>query len=368
MEEGDQFYFIVYEIVYADPEARPEDNAAETMVIRLALTSGESYRLVVPTPYVFRGYARGISGMYFGPASTPPWDSSEVFAEVIGNPVLDWNGGQPVSNRQAPTHHSSDGADDEDLEGQKIAIANAIGAQIPVLELNWFTITDTITDLIAGEPAVLTASGEEYFLQASPHQRSITPTLYSFNISNPDLVSIGKSRLTQPATSSDVSISVSDIAEAEFKVSQEIMLIGASVNERVTIEAVADKSLNISPPLTYSYPAGSEVWVVSQSTQTRIEGMVEGSMFDRIRMTGAAALGLSPVMFGVLASLTLSGGAGVVAGVALAGQTNYGFFVGVIVAVLVLVLLTFLNFMPSLGLASSWTIVLILAFWIHFFR
>ena len=375
VEEGDRFYLVTYQIVYTNPEARPAGNAGETMVIRLArMSSGQVYQLyreAIPTPFVFEGYVRGISGMYFAPdtasSDMPPWNST-VYAQIIGNPVLTWSGGQPVSNLRTPSLYSSNGATDEDFERQQAAIATYLRSEIPVMEQNWLATTGTITDLIAGAPTLLTASGEEYFLQASPDQRSVTPSLYSFNTSNPDLLPIGKARLTSPASNSDDSISVSDVAGAGFRASQELMLIGASVNEKVTIESISDNSLQIAPPLTHSYPVRSEVWVVSQSTQTPIEERIEGSVFEMILKNGAEVLGLSTAMFGVVASLTASAGGGIFVGVALSSKTNYGYFVGMIAAILILLLLTFFGFMHIAGLGIIATIVLALAFWLHFFR
>ena len=155
IETNDQLYLITFDIFYATAADRPSENASATMILNLN-DGATVHALAVPTSFVHRGYVRGVTGMYFaaGDADIPTWASATLVAEITGNPALSWVSGQPLSNQQNPDDNTA-----ADFETQQAAIVTHLRGQLPLLENNWFAATADITDLIAGQPAVLTHRG-----------------------------------------------------------------------------------------------------------------------------------------------------------------------------------------------------------------
>ena len=370
VEPGDQFYLAVYNIRYTTADARPAESTSETMVLRLADVDGAAFGMAVPVPYVYRGYVRGISGLYYraADANQPPWSVDGVFGQLVGNPGLTWRGGQPVSNQRSVVYHPSGGTGDRKREVQRTMIADRLRAEIPRMEVNWFNTTGAVTDLLAGSPLVLTASGEEYVLQASPHQRTVTPSLYSFNIRNPDILSFHEGRLTGQVDAGDTTIDVADASDRGFTAGQVILLMGGGVDEEVKVVSITGDTITIETALVNGYAAGSEVWVVKQSTQTAIDERLAGSFIEKMRNDAAAAFGMSPIMFGILAGMVLSLGGGGFVGVLAATQSNYGFMLGAMAAILIMLMLIFVGVMHVAAIGLLVTLVMLLAIWIHMWK
>ena len=364
LETNDQLYLIVFDIFYADADDRPSENARETMVVHLTSSSG-THGFGVPVSFVHRGYIRGTGGMYF-PASDsdlPTWTDSTLVAQIVGNPALTWASGQPVSNQLALDFNTA-----ADSEAQQAAIVTFLRGQVPLLENNWFEATATITDLIAGQPAVLTATGEEYFQLASPDQRNLTPDLYAFNVENPDIISYGRTMLTAPASATDTTITVSEAARTGLRANQDITIIGSAVWETVTVSSVVGDVITFAPSLANSYSVGDQLWIVSQVFQSDVDTLLSGSFFATIMTTGVAATGMSVTMFGTLLGLSAAIGGGGVIGFAIRGYTAHSFAISLVSVFMLLMLFTIVGFVNVVAMGLFGTIMALLAVWQTFWR
>lgn len=368
LETGDQLYLIVFDIFYADALDRPAENASETMIVRLTSATG-IHGLAVPTSFVHRGYVRGITGIYFPNTDPdkPTWTDATLVAQIVGNPALSWESGQPVSNQVNPADNTA-----SSMTVQQAHIVTFLRGQVPLLENNWFSATGTVTDLIAGQPAVLTATGEEYFLLASPDQRNLTPNLFLFNVNNPDIISYGRTTLSVAAAMGAGTATVREASRTGMVIGQQITIIGAAVWEVVRITNVVGNVVTFTPVLANAYPVNSQVWITAPSLQNTVNTQIAGSFLATMLTNGATAMGMSTIMFGTLLSLAgaLAGGGGIgfVTGSVAGASGGASMLLGVVAAILFLVLFAFMGFFPLVGLGIVGTLLVIMAVYIVFFK
>lgn len=366
MEVGDSLYLVVFDIFYADALDRPDESASQTMVVRLSSSSG-LHGLAVPTSLVYRGYVRGITGFYFAnsDADKPTWGAASLVVEITCNPALSWVDGLTncESNQVNPAEHTAGSS-----EAQQAAIVTFLRGEIAKLESNWFSATGEITDLIAGQPKVLTATGEEYLEQSSPHQRNLTPTLYAFVVSNPDIVSYGRTWLTVAAIPTNTTITVNEANRTGIRLNQRITVIGAAVWEEVRVTNVVGNVVTFTPALANGYAINSEVWITAPVEQRTIDTQIAGSFLETMRNGMAASFGMSPTMFGSLFGIGLALVGGGVVGVMVRGIGSGAMLVAFIAALLFSLLLTYIGFIPIVGLGILGVILVVMAVFSIFWK
>ena len=365
LETDDALFIVAYDIFYADADDRPAENASQTMVVRL-FDGATTHGVAVPISIIHRGYVRGVTGFYFDASDTdlPTWSSATLVAQVVGNPALTWVSGQPVSNQQAFTFNTA-----VDSDAQRAAIVNYLRGQVAQLETNWYEATAVITDLIGGQPLVLTSVGEEYFFQASPDQRNVTPDLYVFNVENIDLINYGTTYLTADVLAGAGSISVYEADRTGFLDDQEITLISASSNEVVTVTSVEGDTVSFTPVLGSGYSEGDLVWITAQVFQNDLDALTAGTFFQvHIIQGGATAVGMSITMWGLLLSAIFALGSGALVGMMVRGMSPYTFPLALMVVFLVLLLCTVLTFIDVVVLGIVTTLLVGIAVFEHFWK
>ena len=168
-ESGDQLYIITYEIV-----GNYTQNADQLFLFRIREGTDE-LDTTTPFPFYEGGYGLGVVSFYFEPGDTPTWEG-DISVEIVGNPLVDWDGVVPSTSLDFITWNTGTTAEVQELIGARILYLATILGQDWGVEL--VTTVQGITSL--------TSAGASYFQVVVPFALEMVPTIFGQYIFTPD--------------------------------------------------------------------------------------------------------------------------------------------------------------------------------------
>lgn len=198
-EDGDQLYIVQYYIV-----ENSTYNANQLFIFRLFDEDDNELSHTTPYPYNDQGYGMGVVAFYIDADDAPDWESG-VYVMVVGNPLIDWDGGYASSTTMSIIDWNTGTQTD-----MQEAVWNKIIGLASELTASWGTAMTTTTQGIL----VLTDYGANYFLQVVPYLSTIAPFTLGQYIFPPDYPIDEK-----PASDSYADSLVNGIAGTVFDIS-----------------------------------------------------------------------------------------------------------------------------------------------------
>lgn len=175
-ETGDQLYLIDYTIEYP-AEGNPDETITEIYICRL-MDGAAEIRGVAPYAYFNDGYDRGVIAIYFDAGSAPPWEGDYTM-ELVGNPLMEWVGGDFPSSIVTTFNLWQDNS----LSVTHTVLSSRILYLADALEIAWSV--DMILSTSGGSS--LTAYGEDYFTNVVPYLAEIAPYALAGQIILPEV-------------------------------------------------------------------------------------------------------------------------------------------------------------------------------------
>lgn len=181
LEDLDQLYIVDYTIDY-DPDSNPltddnpDENVTEAFLVRL-MDGAAELKSAAPYAYYDEGYDRGVVAIYFSAADAPAWEGDYTI-KLMGNPTLEWDGDPPST-----TVSSFDLWQDYPISSTRTWLAGYILAMADTLEIAWSV--DMIETTASGSK--LTSLGEAYFTSVIEDLRTMAPTAFSGQITQPEV-------------------------------------------------------------------------------------------------------------------------------------------------------------------------------------
>lgn len=168
-ESGDQLYIVTYEIT-----GNYTQNADQMFIFRIREGTTELDH-TTPFPFYNQGYGSGIVAFYFEPAEVPTWEG-DISVEIIGNPLIDWEGTIPSTALDYITWNTGTIDETHDLIGATILYLATILGQEWGIEL--VTTIQGITSL--------TSAGASYFQVVIPFALDMVPAVFGSYTFTPD--------------------------------------------------------------------------------------------------------------------------------------------------------------------------------------
>lgn len=205
--DGDQLYVVEFTLDYT---SNPTEDAGDAFLIRL-MDGSDEIVATAPYPYYNGGYEYGIVSFYFTSVDPllPTWEDNGIRAQIIGNPSLTWDGGDPPDSTKNKVDTWTNGINLLPAYIRYVAqdLEDAYGVDM--------------VEMLNGS-LKLTAYGEAYMETTIPNLRTLAPTVFATYVTSPDYTSdnhsgAGKTaleaRLTgtpfdQSTTSTELGISI----------------------------------------------------------------------------------------------------------------------------------------------------------------
>lgn len=171
-EEDAQLYIATY---YIDFENTPGEDVDELFLFQLLDDGGDA--LVTKTAYPFHddGYGLGVVAFYLDAGDAPTWES-EVSVKVVGNPMVEWEGGIPNNSSDVIAWNTGTMEEIEEMVSAKVL---ELAAE---LEEAWGV--DMVTT--SGGVTTLTDDGATYFVNVVPYLGIEAPAVFGQYIFGPD--------------------------------------------------------------------------------------------------------------------------------------------------------------------------------------
>lgn len=171
-EEDAQLYIITY---YIDFEDAPAQDADELFLFQL-LDDGDAIATKSPFPFHDDGYGLGIVSFYLDSGDAPTWESSNVAIKLVGNPMVEWDGGLPSTSSDAISWNT------DTLEETTKAVSSEVLALAADLEESWDVDMVTTSEGVT----TLTDNGSTYFLNVIPYLQTGAPSVFGQYVFAPD--------------------------------------------------------------------------------------------------------------------------------------------------------------------------------------
>lgn len=170
-EEDAQLYIVTY---YIDFEDTPAEDADELFLFQL-LDEGDAVATKTPYPFHDDGYGLGIVAFYLDASDAPAWEG-DASVKLVGNPMVEWDGGIPNTTSDVITWNTGTTEEIEELVSSKVLDLAAD------LEESWDV--DMVTT--SGGVTTLTDSGATYFVNVIPYLQTEAPAVFGQYVFAPD--------------------------------------------------------------------------------------------------------------------------------------------------------------------------------------
>ncbi|MBV6343787.1 hypothetical protein, partial [Candidatus Magnetobacterium casense] len=168
-EDGAQLYLVTYYITI-----NATQNADQLFIFRL-----KDEDTVIATaaafPYKDQGYGLGVVAFYVPADDAPTWEGN-ISVQLIGNPLVDWDGAIPSTVFDDITWNTGTAAEVSEMVSSKILyLATLLGQE---WDVDMVTTVQGVT--------TLTSAGASYFLVVVPYAGDVVPYVFGQYIFTPD--------------------------------------------------------------------------------------------------------------------------------------------------------------------------------------
>jgi len=168
-EDGDQLYLVTYYITI-----NATQGADQLFIFRLK-DNDETIATAAAFPYHDQGYGLGVVAFYVSADDAPVWEGN-VSVQLIGNPLVEWDGDLPGTVFDDITWNTGTAAEVAALLSSKILyLATLLGQS---WEVEMVTTVQGVT--------TLTSVGASYFMVVIPYAGEILPYIFGQYIFSPD--------------------------------------------------------------------------------------------------------------------------------------------------------------------------------------
>lgn len=168
-EDGDQLYLATYYITVNSTEG-----ANQLFIFRLK-DGNETIATAAAFPYHDNGYGFGVVAFYLSADDAPAWEG-DISVQVIGNPLVDWDGDIPSVVFDDITWNTGT------TEEVASLLSSGILYLATLLGQSWGVEMVTTVQGVT----TLTSAGASYFLVVIPYSGEILPYIFGQYIFNPD--------------------------------------------------------------------------------------------------------------------------------------------------------------------------------------
>lgn len=174
-EDGDQIYLVTYYITI-----NATQNADQLFIFRLK-DNDETIATAAAFPYHDQGYGLGVVAFYMSADDAPIW-AGNISVQVIGNPLVEWDGDLPSTVFDDITWNTGTAQEVAGLLSSKILYLATLLGQSWGVEM--VTTVQGVT--------TLTSTGASYFMVVIPYAGEILPYIFGQYIFSPDFPIDGK--------------------------------------------------------------------------------------------------------------------------------------------------------------------------------
>jgi hypothetical protein len=168
-EDGDQVYLVTYYITI-----NATQGADQLFIFRLK-DNDETIATAAAFPYHDQGYGLGVVAFYMSAGDAPAW-TGNVSVQVIGNPLVEWDGDIPSAVVDDITWNTGTAQEVASLLSSKILYLATLLGQSWGVEM--VTTVQGVT--------TLTSAGASYFMVVIPYAGEILPYIFGQYIFSPD--------------------------------------------------------------------------------------------------------------------------------------------------------------------------------------
>lgn len=160
-DTGVQCYIITY---YIDFDTLPDENVDDLFIFRLLDTDDSEITSSRPFPFYNQGYELGAVAFYLDPEDAPTWESA-VSVQLLGDPLVDWDGSTPETETASIVWFSGTVAEIIELTSARVIYLATD------LEQAWSVEMTTTTQ----GTTVLSDNGAAYFVRTIPNLQTVAP-------------------------------------------------------------------------------------------------------------------------------------------------------------------------------------------------
>lgn len=169
-EDGDHLYIVKYYIAINSTY-----NADDLFIFRLLDEDDDEIAHATPYPFNNYGYGLGVVAFYLDADEAPDWEDN-LSVQVIGNPLVDWDGDPPTASSSLIDWHT-------DTTGQiQQLVSIKVMSLASELERNWGVEMTTTTQGVT----ILSDTGAAYFLRIVPYLATVAPYVLGQYTFEPD--------------------------------------------------------------------------------------------------------------------------------------------------------------------------------------